>query len=181
MRKTIKLIIVSAVICLLPVSIISAQNKKNEQKIKIVISDSTGEKTVLDTLITSDNLNDSVSLKNGKVFIVERSGDETHMKSGGNKNYEYVVVSNDRDSGKETKTITKSFDVTYNSKDTDENGKSEVKTKYFVEKDGTRVTVESNDEQKAKDLMKEIENMLGVKGDKKETVKVEAKKEKTNK
>jgi len=35
-------------------------------------------------------------------------------------------------------------------------------TKYVIAKDGVVVTVESNDEAKAKDLIKDIENKLGV-------------------
>ena len=35
-------------------------------------------------------------------------------------------------------------------------------TKYVIAKDGVVVTVESKDEAKAKDLIKEIENKLGI-------------------
>jgi hypothetical protein len=53
------------------------------------------------------------------------------------------------------------------------------KTKYVIAKDGMVVTVEGNDETKAKELVKEIEAKLGVKSEgteKKESVKVESKK-----
>jgi hypothetical protein len=58
----------------------------------------------------------------------------------------------------------------------DENGEM---TKYVIAKDGVVVTVESNDEAKAKDLIKEIENKLGVnkeENQRKEIVKTETKK-----
>ena len=53
------------------------------------------------------------------------------------------------------------------------------KSRFVIAKDGMVVTVEGNDEAKAKELVKEIENKLGVRNDgseKKETVKVESKK-----
>jgi hypothetical protein len=55
----------------------------------------------------------------------------------------------------------------------DENGEM---TKYVIAKDGVVVTVESTDEAKAKDLIKEIENKLSVSkedNEKKETVKAQ--------
>ena len=39
-------------------------------------------------------------------------------------------------------------------------------TKYIIAKDGVVVTVESDDEEKAKEIIEEIENKLGVKKEK---------------
>ena len=52
------------------------------------------------------------------------------------------------------------------------------KTRIVIAKDGMGVTIEGNDEAKAQELAKEIENKLGVNSEgsyKKETVKVESK------
>jgi len=53
------------------------------------------------------------------------------------------------------------------------------KTRIVIAKDGMVVTIEGNDEAKAQELAKEVENKLGINSEgseKKETVKVESKK-----
>ena len=70
----------------------------------------------------------------------------------------------------------KTFDV-YVSEN--ENESTTEKARYVIAKDGMVVTIEGNDEAKAKELVKEIENKLGVNNEgteKKETVKVISKK-----
>ena len=70
----------------------------------------------------------------------------------------------------------KTFDVYVSSDDKDS---SVEKTKFVIAKDGMVVTIEGNDEAKAKELAKDIEAKLDVENkesDKKETVKVESKK-----
>lgn len=159
---------------MLPMSMVKAQEKKSEQKIKIIVSDGSGTKVVIDTLIKDGHSNDSIRVKGGKVIFIGDSGDLTGMKhtDGSEKVYVYVS-SGDKN---EKKDIDKTFDVSVTNDDTDS---SVEKTRYVITKDGMVVTVEGTDEAKVKDLIKEIENKMGVKSEdsgKKVTINVETKK-----
>lgn len=229
------------IICLIPFSFTNAQEKKTEKKIKIIVSDDSGTKIIIDTLISDGSGNDSIKLKNGEVIYLNHSGDGDMVKHHGKAEKIYVTVSSD---GKENQEEPNEFTVIYsdsayvsengehskiyvisddkNSVDTKNvhyrivsesskhnegndriiyinNGKSSdkemdnkfdvfigsdeksgaEKTRYVIAKDGIVVTVESSDEARAKELIKEIENKLGVKdegSEKKVTVKSETKK-----
>lgn len=217
---------------IVPLSSAFGQDKKNEQKIKIVVDDGSGEKTVLDTTFKDGKMPETINLKDGKTIFIGKSGKGmTHIESGdgpekvfvtvrsegeneenevsnvvimssdsmkwtaspsGKKKHIYVYSNNsekdsepvivtaranarsgkeidykeDRviimkdgyavESGKDGKT----FDVIVESGD---NEKDSDLTKYIIAKDGVVVTVESNDEAKAKDIIKTIEDKLGVK------------------
>ena len=246
MYKYAMLFILAAVI---PLTASIGQEKKNEQKIKVIINDGSGEKTVLDTTFTGENTPHKISLKDGKVIFIGEPGEKmTHILSDGKAEKVFVTVSSDGDGKKEIekKVIIMSGDsMTWTAKpgeknvyayslsksaggkgggtiivtpagtrkdiwvnDEDEGGKVIVikdgkvienagektfdirvetndnetdveKTKYVIAKDGFVVTVEGDDEAKAKELMKVIESKLGVneEGDvKKEVVKEETKK-----
>jgi hypothetical protein len=236
MKKISSIFITALTICLLPYSIVSGQEKKNEQKIKIVIDDGSGKKVVIDTLIKDDLSNDSIVLKDGKVITIRDIDNDT--KDNGQKDVIVTVTSDADGTNKITKEITvfssdsleksddgkhgkiyvynntktegghysvvtstsgadvkkgerivyinevndpdkesdKTFDVFVS---TDDKNSEVEMTRYVIAKDGMVVTVEGNDEVKAKELIKEIENKMGVKNDgseKKETVKAESKK-----
>lgn len=106
------------------ITAMTGQEKKSEQKIKIIVNDGSGTKIVIDTLITDGHMQDSITLKDGKVIFIGHSGDEHTMK---------------------------------HSEKTEE-----FSTRSIVAKDGIVVTVEGNDEAKVKELMKEIQNKMGV-------------------
>ena len=196
MNRIVKVVLSALILCLIPLSIISAQNKKSEQKIKIVTDDGSGTKVVIDTLIKGDNLIDSIRLKDGKVIFIHHPGSEAEMNIRGGSDHVFVTVSDD---GKESKEMVKTITIVSsdssalketlkgdnvyiynNSNETDAKTRySAGKTSYVIAKDGMVVTVESNDEAKAKELISEIEKILDIKSegsDKKETVKVETKK-----
>ncbi len=159
-----------------PLSMASGQEKKNEQKIKIIVSDDSGTKTVIDTIFTGDKLPGTITLKDGKVVHITRAGtDLSHLDNDSKGTKVHVTVSSDLEDGKETEGIVirqdsgKSFSIVV--ADNDEESDSDV-TKYVIAKDGVVVTIESDDEAKAKELMKEIESRLDAKTD---TKKVEKK------
>jgi hypothetical protein len=243
MKRIASIISIAFFICLIPFSIATGQDKKKEQKVRIVINDGSGTKVAIDTLITDGKLSDTIKLKDGKViyigdpdnmnrhktkegpeniFItVNSDGDDSKEevseitvissdsadidggresgsvyvynnskghrgKSGGR--YKVITSTSDdsadngdriiyikegKDRGKETD---KKFDV-YVSRD--DNDSDVEMTRYVIAKDGMVVTVEGRDEAKARELIKEIEEKMGVKGngsDKKVTVKSETKK-----
>ena len=206
MKRIYKLSYACLFILLLP-ALLSAQDKKSEQKIKVIRDDGTGAKVVVDTLITGDMISDSLKLKDGTVIYLEHDGDRSYrMHPSENKHFfittdsssdshrgrnreRYTVVTrNSREHGmngdviyiNKEKVSDKGSDNKYDIYVTDSDRDSTVnKTKYVIAKDGMVVTVEGNDEARTKDLIKVIENKLGVtseRTDNKGTVKAEAKK-----
>ena len=235
------LLFLSALI--VPLSSAICQDIKTENKIKVVLDDGSGAKTVMDTTFTNGQLPDSVILKNGKVIyfaenmkevkdgkspekilvtVTSTGGDEKNKEqtiittyensarnskasSDGTKHsYSYsssgnsdgksesqtvIVTNDDKDltAGREKVIIIKDGKVIKDESDKDfntlekleKNDENGEMTKYVIEKDGVVVTVESKDEAKAEDLIKEIENKLGVnkeENQRKEIVKTETKK-----
>jgi|WetSurMetagenome_2_1015567.scaffolds.fasta_scaffold132971_1 hypothetical protein len=137
------------------------------------------------TVISSDSVNHNGEGEYGRVYVY--SGSKGHKgRFGGrykvvtstsdnvaDKGEKYIYINEGRATDKETD---KTFDV-YVSRD-DKDSDVEM-TRFVIAKDGMVVTVEGKDEAKAKELVKEIQEKMGVKGDgpdKKETIKVEAKK-----
>jgi ABC-type Na+ efflux pump permease subunit len=189
MRRILSTITVAILIYLIPFSIVTGQEKKNEQKIKIVVDDGSGTKVVIDTIIIAETATDSIKLKDGKViYIGNLSGDydsKAHkgksevkcrvissMSDEGGKGEKYIYINEGKVPEKE---IEKTFDVYVSNDDRDSTVEM---TKYVIAKDGLVVTVEGKDETKAKDLVDEIRNKMGIKNDgtdKNESVKVKTK------
>ena len=210
----------------IPLSAARGQDEKTEKKIKVIVDDGSGAKTVIDTSFTNGSLPDSVILKNGKVVyftgsgkevitgkspknmyvtvtssccdkknkeqtVIVTSDDSTRIrKPGGNGTKHIYAYSSSGTSGekpesqtiiitdgdkdlmaegekvmiiKDGKVIRDESDKDYNTLEKlEKNDNGTEMTKYVIAKDGVVVTVESNDEAKAKDLIKDIENKLGV-------------------
>lgn len=107
MKRITSIIILTIIICAIPFSGILAQEKKSEQKIKIIVSDGAGTQVVIDTLIKDGETNDSIRIKGGKVIYIGHSGDEKNMKHSDNGENVYVYVSSDdKEKNNEAKTIT---------------------------------------------------------------------------
>lgn len=228
---------------LVPVTMTSAQDKKNEQKVKVVISDGSGTRTIIDTIYKDGTMPEKITTKDGQVIIIGKPGDDFMMKSKGEgeKNV-MVTVTDDSGDRKESQskvivikdgkseggtTFTTAGDgqvyVLTRSGSPDKNvmiassggnvthaesangekvfvisdakgtGKEETYTvtvssdkdtnadvsKYVIAKDGLVITVEGNDEAKAKEIIQMISAKLGVKDDVSD--KQEVKKEETKK
>jgi hypothetical protein len=164
-------------ILMIPFSFTSAQNTKSEQKIKIVVNDGSGSKVLIDTVFSDSKGPDSLKLKDGTVvylkhpdnvegyrnhkgedhfFVTSSSNSSSSSNSNSNSDNHHkkykIVTRNSQDSGD-------TYDVSVNKSDNDS---TMNRTKYVIAKDGMVVTVEGNDEARAKELVKEIENKLGV-------------------
>jgi hypothetical protein len=242
MKKIFKITYAAFIILMIPFSLVQGQDKKSEQKIKIIVDDGSGTKVVIDTVFKDGSGPDSLVTKDGTVIFMKHPGDEKGMrhhsgrehfyvtysangKEDGNQFKEVTVISSDSvnrktegdsvnvvyysnsgtnerrgserykvvtrgskergDKGEiiyinKSKTPGKEIEYSYTVSDSDNDNDSTMeKTKYVIAKDGMVVTVEGNDETKAKELVKEIEAKLGVKSEgteKKESVKVESKK-----
>jgi hypothetical protein len=137
-------------------------------------SDDKGDKkTQKKIFVVSDD--SAKDIEGGNVIIV-RTGKHMHEVKGGNvvtwsstggdsKGSKYIYINEDKNTGeKGEKTI--EVKVT-----TDDNDNKVEMTKYVIAKDGMVVTVEGNDEAKAKEIIKEVESKLGVSKDDKNTKK----------
>ena len=210
MKRIVKIGQTLLLLFLMPAAIINAQEKKNEQRIKIVVADKSGTKVELDTLIKGSAIADSIKLKNGEVIYMTKNGThtgKTHLE--GDKGQMYVTVSDDKGEKKTEKRITvisgdsdnvmESGDgneviiikdgkhisegkggktVTFSSSGSNSKSSSYVfvnddndsdkkvnpaeKTKYVIAKDGMVVTIEGNNEEKTRELVKEVEEKLGI-------------------
>jgi hypothetical protein len=103
MKKISQIVISALIICLIPFSMVVGQEKRNEQKIKIVIDDGSGKKVILDTLLKNVTLTDSIRLKDGEIIYL---GDDINRDQEGHKNISITVSSDGKEKKKEVKEIT---------------------------------------------------------------------------
>jgi hypothetical protein len=192
MKRILKIATVTFLACLIPSTAIKAQEKKNEQHIKIVVADKSGTKIELDTLIKGSSLADSIKLKNGEVIYLRKHGvvgTIKHIEGDENNDGDIIIIrgggkhfvegcggrvmswsSSEGESGgkriiyinEETEGL-KDGEKTFDVKvKTDKSGETVEKTKYVLAKDGMVISIEGNDEAKVKDLVKDIETKLDV-------------------
>ena len=241
MKRIFMVACIALVTLILPFTIAKGQDKKSEQKIKIIERDSSGTKVVIDTVFKDSPVPDSLKLKDGSTVYIRHHGDDAdsryhkgkehlnvtyssggeangkeikevtviasdsaqftqpgdssimvfhkHRSHEGRDNVRYRVISRDsKDHGDKEEYIyinkDKGADEDIDNETdvylSDEDNDSAVeKTRYVIAKDGMVVTIEGNDENRAKELARVIEEKLGVNNEgsgKKETVRVESKK-----
>lgn len=221
MKRILKHIFLILLAVCIPLPLMYAQAKKSEEKIKIVVADKDGERTVLDTTILSASKTDTIVLKSGKVVYLTKPDEAVvHLKSSDGKGTVFVTTRSDDSDGKknEEKVIIiggdggnwtaassagearhiyayattgdegdatgkqivvktgkgnnmvweendgKTFHITVDS-DRKADATSD-KSKFIIAKDGVVVTVESDDEVKAKEIIDLIESRLDAKTDK---------------
>ncbi len=186
--RRIKTIISILFISFLTLSLALGQEKKNEQKVKVIIADKSGTKVVIDTTFTGTGTMDSIIVKGGKVIYIGKNDTDlegkpnkqinvlAHVdKDGKNTEHQYVYINRDR---MDSRTGDEIFDVMV-SDDEFDNDLNE--TKIVIAKNGVTVSIEGNDEVKVQELAREIEQKLGINNENtgsavKEAVKKEIKK-----
>src|SRR4030066_589075 len=70
MKRIIRNLFLILLIFSVPVAMTSGQEKKNEKKIKVIVDDGSGAKTVLDTAFTGTPLPEKIELKDGTVIFI---------------------------------------------------------------------------------------------------------------
>lgn len=138
-----KTIISILFISFLPLSLALGQEKKNEQKVKIVIADKSGTKVVIDTTFTGTGTMDSIIMKGGNVIYIGKNDTDLEGKPGKQINVIAHVDKGDYE-----------FDNDLN------------ETKIVIAKNGITVSIEGNDEVKVQELAREIEQKLGLNSEK---------------
>jgi hypothetical protein len=192
MKRINRIIAASFLVFLIPFAFASGQEKKTEQRIKIVVSDDGGSDVILDTLITGKPLSDSIVMKNGKTIYLAHEGIDngdngsdakkyiitsTVSDGGDNKkqvNKEIMIISSDSDiagqsgmdkckhTGSGSMGTEKTYTYTIDSQNKETDSE---KTRYVISRDGIRITVEGSDYDKVKDVIKDIEKTLDSKGE----------------
>jgi hypothetical protein len=101
MRKLLKITSTAIFVLILPLSALIGQEKKTEQKIKIITDNGSGKQVMVDTVFTGKSP-DSLKLKDGTVIYISRENDNSDMISDGNKHV--FVSSYSSDGNKDGKT-----------------------------------------------------------------------------
>lgn len=204
MKRIMIFLSAAIAISLLQIPVLRGQDVKTEKKIKIIINDKDGDKVVIDTIVTGENSVKTITMDGGKMIFI--SDGDSHMHGGekhvtvtvtddetGEKGTEQHVsgdvavwTTNDDGDGEKVIVVKKAYGYDSHSEknihvsvNSDGNDSSIEKTRYVVAKDGIVVTVEGEDEEKSKELMKIIEEHLGV--NKKDEVKQDKTESKKNK
>jgi len=101
MKRVYKIMLFILLIGAIPISSVFGQEKKNERKIKIVVADESGTKTVIDTTFTGDSMPETITLKNGKVIVIDKPGTDILLKElPVGKEEVFVTVTTDDEGGK---------------------------------------------------------------------------------
>jgi hypothetical protein len=194
MNRICKITLAVLFILTLPIIMVSGQDKKNEQKIKVIVDDGSGTRVIIDTVYKDGPAPDSIIVRDGSVIYINHPDDGMYIKhNDGTKHLSVTYSSDDKDKREQSREITvissdsktvkapgREFEDTSDEYVINSDNESSVeKSRFVIARDGIVVTVEGNDEAKTKALVKEIENKMGVRNDaqeKKETVKIETKK-----
>ncbi len=228
MKRIPKLFIILMLGLTIPLISASGQDKKDETKVKVIVVDDSGTKTVIDTPFSGDKIPEAITMKNGEVIhltkhsvnledlekagkgkkvmvtvssdkngeknssenivIIDSDSTRWELNPAGEKGNVYVyshassgtnprkhmIIASTGDSPDEwniSKSVTVSddgkitggSDKSYGISISDEDGSASDAPKYIIAKNGVVVTIQTDDEVKAKELQQLIENKLGVK------------------
>jgi hypothetical protein len=186
MNRIDKIIVACLLVVMIPAAFAYGQDKKSEQRIKIIVAEDGGSKVLIDTLITGESPKDSIILKGGKTIYLTRADGEG-SDTGVSKQYVVTTtVTDDNDKKKEvTKKVTiissdsdmqagsqkgkckqthceelvKGGKYSYTVVSTDKGPGSDM-AKYVISKNGLRITVEGKDYDKVKEVINNIEKSL---------------------
>ena len=101
MEKILKIISSALIVGLMPFSILVGQDKKSEQKIKIIVDDGSGTTVVVDTIIKDGKEMKSITLKDGNVIFIGDTGDKAGLLTDEGGKKVIVKVSSDGEESKE--------------------------------------------------------------------------------
>jgi hypothetical protein len=99
MKRIVKIVLSLILIFMISAGIIIAQEKKTEQRVKVVVIDKSGTKVQIDTLIKGTGLADSIKLKDGEVIYITNHASTSTVKSGKGEKGETIVMVTSDDKG----------------------------------------------------------------------------------
>ena len=101
MKRILNVISLAFISFLIPFSMVDGQVKKNEQRIKVLVTDGSDTKTVIDTVFKDDLKRDTIVLKDGIVlFIGNRSKKDNFITTDGTEHI-FVTVTSDENNMKD--------------------------------------------------------------------------------
>jgi len=89
-----------------PSIVVMGQDKKSEQKVKIIINDGSGNKVVMDTIFKNTPAPDSIIVNDGTVIYMKHHDDGTGFKHSGKEHFNVTYSTNGKGEGKEFKEMT---------------------------------------------------------------------------
>jgi len=144
MKRFFHIISLTFIIGLITFSIAPGQEKKSEQRIKVIVADGSDSKIVIDTVFNDDLIRDSIMVKNGKVIFIGNHGEKkVDFTSKDNTEHIFVTVTSDE---KDTKNMIK--ELTIVNADTVTRKANEKTRKIFVYNDDERSNNKSGEHQK---------------------------------
>jgi hypothetical protein len=165
--KRIRTILAILFISLIPLSSAFGQEKKDKEKVKVVIADKSGTKVVIDTSFTWTSNTDSIITEGGNVIYIGKYDKEDPDtpgkqfkviarvdKDGEDSEHQYVFIN-------DGKVIRHAGDNSFHVMISDDEFDNDTeKTRIVIAKNGLTVSVEGTDEARVKELVKEIEKKL---------------------
>lgn len=97
------------IVLTLPLALVSGQDIQTERKIKIVVADEKGNKTIIDTTFTGEPGNNAITLKDGKVVFIGDGEELEHFNISDVDGKMVVTMTTD---GKSDQKIEKTITVT---------------------------------------------------------------------
>jgi len=113
MKRIFKIISAALVIGIIPFSITMGQENKGEQKIKIVVSDGSDTKVLIDTVFSDGLIRDSIKLKDGKYIFIGNRGENADIISKEGSDHLFVTVTSDSKGSQKEVRIVKSDPVSW--------------------------------------------------------------------
>jgi hypothetical protein len=99
MKRMSGIIYAALIILIIPFSMVAGQDKKSEQKIKIIVDDGSGTKVIIDTVFKDSSGPDSIRLKDGNVIYLKHftiTASTDRKEEGNEKTFDVYVSDNDK-------------------------------------------------------------------------------------
>jgi hypothetical protein len=172
MKRSYKHFILLFFILAIPLSATIGQDKKNERKVKVVIDEGSGTRTIIDTVMTADEIPKTITTATGSYYTLIGSPESDEEADNititvttdddGNKirKEKIIVIGGDKKGTWTAAAPKKGIYRVYI--DSDEKVSDSEASKYIIARNGVVVTVESDNEEKARELVEDIREMLGV-------------------
>jgi hypothetical protein len=105
MKNIVGITLASLFLFTMPFSVIKAQEKKSEQKIRIITNDGSGEKVVIDTVFSGESP-ESLKLKDGSTVYIKHGSEDEDLIHADGAHHIFVTSSSDGKDGNKTSEIT---------------------------------------------------------------------------
>jgi hypothetical protein len=106
MKKIIKSAFLAISFLAVPSILVMGQDKKSEQKVKIIVNDGSGNKVVMDTIFKDTPPPDSIMVSDGTVIYIKHGGEGKGFKHHGKEHFNVTYSDNGKGDGKEFKEMT---------------------------------------------------------------------------